>query len=544
MSKTKKILIALMLLIAVLLIPNMVNATNEEPESISNLNIINNNITVTLEEIELDNENCEYKFGVSKTIATEPTEWLDLQDIEANKCTVTITSQNNGMRLILRSSDKCYLFIKNITDDEIIIKTQINLPQELNIYVNDNNEFTINYLNEKCATFYENLGTYQMTAVKINDVEIIEDYLEAKENDENTLNAVKERLPKEVPTNAWVKMGAGNDFTSNAAHYSVNTLINTQGLYMVWGAVSYIEGRSIYGFTLYDNYPDGYVLPEEENETKVESISLPTTATVELGKTLTLTPTFNPSTATNKSVTWTSRDETVATVDNAGKVTPKKVGSTIITVTTQDGNKTATCTVTVTAAEKTQLFMREKSSLNKYINFPTEIKYEDFFEKYEGKATLKNNLKPVTIVHQYAFVNHEKINEWNTKKAEMTDEEFEAFLDAEIKNYINENNWKDFSNLQVSIANWNIDNSDVVLFVKIETDTEVVTVYNGYGKGFSSIGKDNTNGEGKQPATTTKDTTTATKELPKTGKVLLIWIIGIVAVSGVVAHIRYKKLYM
>lgn len=44
--------------------------------------------------------------------------------------------------------------------------------------------------------------------------------------------------------------------------------------------------------------------------------------------------------------------------------------------------------------------------------------------------------------------------------------------------------------------------------------------------------------------TSKKDTTTAKDNLPNTGRVLLLWIIGIVAVSAIVAHIRYKKLYM
>ena len=62
-----------------------------------------------------------------------------------------------------------------------------------------------------------------------------------------------------------------------------------------------------------------------------------------------LTATVNPSNASNKNVYWTSSDQSIATVDNAGKVTAVKAGSATITVTTEDGGKTATCKVTVKA---------------------------------------------------------------------------------------------------------------------------------------------------------------------------------------------------
>ena len=68
------------------------------------------------------------------------------------------------------------------------------------------------------------------------------------------------------------------------------------------------------------------------------------------GKTATLTATVTPENATNKAVTWKSSDDTIATVDNNGKVTAVKEGTATITVTTEDGNKTATCAVTVAAA--------------------------------------------------------------------------------------------------------------------------------------------------------------------------------------------------
>ena len=63
--------------------------------------------------------------------------------------------------------------------------------------------------------------------------------------------------------------------------------------------------------------------------------------------TLTLTATVAPDDATNKAVTWTSSDSTVATVDQNGVVTAVAPGTATITVTTAHGSFTATCTVTV-----------------------------------------------------------------------------------------------------------------------------------------------------------------------------------------------------
>ena len=73
------------------------------------------------------------------------------------------------------------------------------------------------------------------------------------------------------------------------------------------------------------------------------------TAELKEGESLTLTATVAPENATNKNVTWSSSDEAVATVDETGKVTAVKAGSATITVTTEDGQKTDTCVVTVKA---------------------------------------------------------------------------------------------------------------------------------------------------------------------------------------------------
>ena len=68
---------------------------------------------------------------------------------------------------------------------------------------------------------------------------------------------------------------------------------------------------------------------------------------IKVGDVEMLKVTINPSNASNKNVYWTSSDQSVATVDNTGKVTAVKVGDATITVTTEDGGKTATCKVTV-----------------------------------------------------------------------------------------------------------------------------------------------------------------------------------------------------
>lgn len=80
----------------------------------------------------------------------------------------------------------------------------------------------------------------------------------------------------------------------------------------------------------------------------VTAITLPTIKTVTEGEAFTLTPEISPSDADDPSVTWSSSNPYVATVDEKGNVTAKAVGTTDIVVTAADrGTVSATCTLTV-----------------------------------------------------------------------------------------------------------------------------------------------------------------------------------------------------
>lgn len=97
-----------------------------------------------------------------------------------------------------------------------------------------------------------------------------------------------------------------------------------------------------------------------EFKTAVTGISLSATSgSVVKGGTVTITANVQPATASNKNVTWSTSDASIATVSN-GKITGVAVGTAIITATTEDGGFTATYKITVESATITIGWTRGK----------------------------------------------------------------------------------------------------------------------------------------------------------------------------------------
>ena len=124
--------------------------------------------------------------------------------------------------------------------------------------------------------------------------------------------------------------------------------------------------------TFFDNDPpypelDYTVTPATVNVTAapvaVTGVTIDETLSVNIGQTKTPSYTVAPAEATNKTVSFTSDNPAVATVNaTTGAVTGVSKGTAVITVKTADGNFTDTCTVTVTCAHSSLRPVAEKAS--------------------------------------------------------------------------------------------------------------------------------------------------------------------------------------
>ncbi len=123
-------------------------------------------------------------------------------------------------------------------------------------------------------------------------------------------------------------------------------------------------------------------------EINKESLSLKT------GESETLIATVSPDNATNKVVTWNSDDDTIATVDNNGKVTAVKKGTTTITVTTEDGSFSDTCEVSVACSHTNQTPVAEKTSDCKNQGWDAYAKCDDCGQLLTENGTTEINEIP------------------------------------------------------------------------------------------------------------------------------------------------------
>ena len=97
-------------------------------------------------------------------------------------------------------------------------------------------------------------------------------------------------------------------------------------------------------------------------------------AKIKIGETIKLDYTFFPFNASNKNVSFSSSNESVAVVDSDGYVRGLKAGSTTITVESEDGSKTSDCRITVLKGVEQVLTNVKTLKLGVYEDFQAIVK--------------------------------------------------------------------------------------------------------------------------------------------------------------------------
>lgn len=343
MTKAKYLIMILIIGMLLLFVPNVVNAANVS----ATRNIYSNNgsMKFSFSGLTLDTTH-EYEYGLTKTTAAEVGTWHLITEYTATTAVVDVMTTTRDLREVINAVDTGYITIRDKSDNTVVLqphsvdlKTPFMQVTNYTVIPNGKDLDSANIqIALRCASNSKAYYQYE----KITDTTIINKYKEIKSAN-GDYTQLQSMLKTTAPNSNWTTWGYWNGYDSSAGmngfgYTQRNVAVPDTGLYYMWVYFSGNNLKNIYGYVLVDNL---------QPDIKLEGISLPKTEKVELGKTLTLSPTFNPTNATNKIVTWKSSDESVATIDNGGKITPKKLGSTIITVTSQDGNKTGTCTVTV-----------------------------------------------------------------------------------------------------------------------------------------------------------------------------------------------------
>lgn len=392
MKQNKCLFFTLLVIAFMFMVPNIVNA-----KSISvTKNIYSNNGSTKyiFSGLALDTTH-EYEFGLTKTAASQVENWHLITEYTKDTATVDIITTTKDLRDVVNAVDTGYVTIRDKSNSTVVSQAY---PVDLKIPYLKVTNFTVlqngkdfsslryqgnNLINVGLRNAGNSTAYFQYQ--KITDNNIIKSYedIKAKKGD---FTILQKSLTNTVPQQGWSEWTYWNGYDSSGmggyGYPSDQITAPDSGLYYLWVYFSGNNIKNIYGYILVDNL---------EAKVALDTISLPKTQNVQLGKTLTLTPTFSPATTTNKIVTWTSSDESVATVDNAGKITPNKLGSTIITVTSQDGNKKATCTVTVVEATKDGSDSNNNQSPNDKQNSD-----DGDNKKTEGKKDPEENQDPTT----------------------------------------------------------------------------------------------------------------------------------------------------
>ena len=212
--------------------------------------------------------------------------------------------------------------LSNSEYDEFGIVYEINLKNIIGKHYNE----------EPCRFYYQIISHKDTSLNPQNKLTIKEHENELKVND--TVNLNVDILSDEISKDNLIWVSSDE----NIAKVDGNGLVTATGV-----GTAYIYATEENTNELYDYCVVDVLGP-------VSNISLDvTTLALKTGESYKLIPTVEPETALDKTITWTSSDEKIATVDEDGYVTAKSAGTVVITATSNyDPTISCTCQIIVT----------------------------------------------------------------------------------------------------------------------------------------------------------------------------------------------------
>ena len=598
MLENKKILIALMLLIAILLLPNMVNAaveyTRNFPDNIGTINI-------TFTGLELDT-NKGYEFSLVRQGGT-PTTYYPINDgYTSTQASITLNTSKSAVKDVLKKADLGKIYIREIkvasdsTSDYVYALENYEVNLKLPYLQSLDYQKRESVYGLAQSMLYETIGfdwDYGADKIfykwnKVSDIDIITKFLEIKEN-ELSITGLEIYLP-EPPTEYTT--GGTASFTSK-----------NDGLYLLWvKRIGIEDDKAVYSCIVHDGLPNATTLEEYvgvvNGAPTVESIigkgdssnltTIPGTVNLEfqptVGDEITINVKFNQDivktaapkltikfgTGSNIELTTCEASSNTLTYKytikegdlgalqivsfTGGNVTnnegtpavitlPQLSGTKVVAIENnkeegkEDNNKKTFSKHTYQIIDKKMSWEEAKKyceSLGGYLVTITSAEEQEFITSFVKEKGFTKNRFWIGATDKenegtWKWVTGEKFiyTNWSDYQPDNNDsgpQNYIVYLAYNRSYKENAEKWDDIKN----------DAEDDIYFICEWGDVEKETITN----------KPTTTEKPTTDKDTAKDTTTAKDKLPNTGKVLLIWIIGIVAVSGIVAHIRYKKLYM
>ncbi len=324
------------------------NATNQAvtwKSSDSNIVFVDSNGTVIAKQEGSATITVTTNDGSKTATANIKVEPIHVTGVSLNKTNVTI-SIDSTEKLVASVSPS------NATNQSVIWQSN-----DIGI-VSVSNDGTIKGLNEGTATITVTTKDGYRSAkatVKVEPIHVTGVSLN-KTNVTMAIGSTDKLVATVSPSNATNK--AVTWASSNNSIVTVDANGNIKGLK---------EGSATVTVTTNDGFKTAKATVKV-NPISVIGVSLNvSSANIAIGSSEKLIATVTPSNATNQGISWKSSDTSVATVSNDGTVKGLKEGTATITVTTNDGSKTAKATIKVVAVAVTGVTLN-KTSETMYTN--------------------------------------------------------------------------------------------------------------------------------------------------------------------------------